>query len=429
MSKFNNPLSLILYLSISIFLSSKIIAKDIPIGHLVDFTGPTSSVGKPWGEGFIDTIKWINKNGGINNKKIKVDTVDYSYKAPRAVATYKRWKSRLKVIAVIGWGTADTEALMGTIARDKVPFFSGSYAGQLTDPTGKAPNSFKAAPYNFFYGPSYSDACRGLVSWALKDWRAKGNKGKPKYVHMGDNHPYPNAPKQACQEYAEEIGFEVLSVINYTLAPGDFTAQCLTLKQIQANYAYLANSANSTTSLLKACNTVGVNVQFMTNVWGVDVPVIKATGKAADGVIFAVRTNSVWGDKSPGMDIIKKISAVSGKEDIYRSVHYIAAVCTMLYMAEAMEMAMNEGNFTGENIRNAMYKKEGWVPKGSEGVCLPSTWKNDDHRGLMQVPIYKVKVNGLTDKKSVDELMSTKVIELLKEDEITLPRRPEWRGY
>ena len=101
----------------------------------------------------------------------------------------------------------------------------------------------------------------------------------------------------------------------------------------------------------------------------------------------------------------------------------------MLYMAEAMEMAMNEGNFTGESIRNAMYKKEGWVPKGSEGVCLPSTWKNDDHRGLMQVPIYKVKVNGLTDKKSVDELMSTKVIELLKEDEITLPRRPEWRGY
>ena len=26
---------------------------------------------------------------------------------------------------------------------------------------------------------------------------------------MGDNHPYPNAPKQACQEYAKELGFEV----------------------------------------------------------------------------------------------------------------------------------------------------------------------------------------------------------------------------
>ena len=175
--------------------------------------------------------------------------VDYSYKAPRAVATYKRWKSRLKITAVQGWGTADTEALMETIARDKVPFFSGSYAGQLTDPTGKAPKSFKAAPYNFFYGPSYSDACRGLISWALKDWKKKGHNSKPKFVHMGDNHPYPNAPKQACQEYAEEIGFEVMAVINYTLAPGDFTAQCLTLKQIKANYAYLANSSKKFASM------------------------------------------------------------------------------------------------------------------------------------------------------------------------------------
>ncbi len=415
---------------IFIFFSTKIlISKDIPIGQLVDFTGPTSSVGKPFGQGHIDAIKWINKNGGINERKIRLETVDYSYKAPRAVATYKRWKSRLKVITIIGWGTADTEALMETIARDKIPFFSGSYAGQLTDPTGKAPNSFKAAPFNFFYGPSYSDACRGLISWALKDWKNKGKLEKPKFVHMGDNHPYPNAPKEACQEYAEEIGFEVLSVINYTLAPGDFTAQCLTLKQIQANYAYLANSSNSTTALLKACKTVGAEVQFMTNVWGVDETVIKASGKAADGIVFAVRTSSVWGDENKAMELIKNVSSMSGKREEYRSVHYISAVCSMFYIAEAMKEAMKEGKLNGEGIRNAMYKKKNWVPEGLEGICLPSNWKNDDHRGLMEVPIYMVKVNGPTDKKDVDKLMKEKIIQLVKEDQVTLPRRPEWRGY
>ncbi len=427
MTKFFKKLLSITFLTF-IFTES-IFSKEIPIGQLVDFTGPTSSVGKPFGQGHIDAIKWINQNGGINNRKIRLETVDYSYKAPRAVATYKRWKSRLKVITVIGWGTADTEALMETIARDKIPFFSGSYAGQLTDPTGKAPNSFKAAPYNFFYGPSYSDACRGLITWALNDWKRKENSGQPKFVHMGDNHPYPNAPKQACQEYAEEIGFEVLSVINYTLAPGDFTAQCLTLKQIEANYAYLANSSNSTTALLKACDTVGAEVQFMTNVWGVDETVIKASGKAADGIVFAVRTNSVWGDNQEGMELIKNVSAMSGKSDQYRSVHYISAVCSMFYIAEAMKTAMTGGKLNGEGIRNAMYEKENWVPKGLGGVCLPSTWKNDDHRGLMEVPIYMVKVNGATDKKNVDQLMKEKVIQLVKEDQITLPRRAEWRGY
>ena len=420
---------LFLFLFFGLTYFKSIYSKDIPIGHLVDFTGPTSSVGKPYGMGFIDAIKYINENGGIKGKKIKVDTVDYSYKAPRAVATYKRFKSRLKIIAVIGWGTADTEALMETVARDKIPFYSGSYAGQLTDPTGQAPNSFKAAPYNFFYGPSYSDACRGLLTWALKDWKEKNQNARPKFVHMGDNHPYPNAPKQACQEYAKELGFEVLSVINYTLTPGDFTAQCLTLKQLGANYAYLANSSNSTTSILKSCNVVGVETQFLTNVWGVDEPVIKASGMAANGIIYAMRTNSIWGDESKGMDLLKEVAKYSGKKDSYKSVHYISAVCTMFYMAEAMELAMESENFSGEGIKKAMYQKENWVPRGLEGVCLPSTWKEDDHRGLMDVPIFKVKVNGSTEKKNVNELMKNKVIELIKVDQIRLPRRPEWRGY
>ena len=167
----------------------------------------------------------------------------------------------------------------------------------------------------------------------------------------------------------------------------------------------------------------------MTNVWGVDEPVIKASGKAADGIVFVVRTNSVWGDNNKGMDLVKKVSEFSGAKNSYKSVHYISAICTMFYIAEAMEQAMFDDDFNGKGIRNAMYKKENWVPKGLEDVCLPSTWKEDDHRGLMEVPIYKVKVNGTTEKLNINELMSKKIIQLVKLDQITLPRRQEWRGY
>jgi branched-chain amino acid transport system substrate-binding protein len=129
------------------------------------------------------------------------------------------------------------------------------------------------------------------------------------------------------------------------------------------------------------------------------------------------------------MDLIKKVSEFSGVKNSYKSVHYISAICTMFYIAEAMEQAMSDDDFNGEGIRNAMYKKEKWVPKGLEDVCLPSTWKEDDHRGLMEVPIYKVKVNGNTEELNINELMSKKIIELVKVDQITLPRRQEWRGY
>jgi len=49
----------------------------------------------------------------------------------------------------------------------------------------------------------------------------------------------------------------------FALTPGDYSAQCLSLKSAGANYAYLGNTAASDISVLKACKVAGVDVQFM----------------------------------------------------------------------------------------------------------------------------------------------------------------------
>jgi len=36
---------------------------QIPIGHLADYSGGTSEVGTPYGQGVADTFAWVNKNG------------------------------------------------------------------------------------------------------------------------------------------------------------------------------------------------------------------------------------------------------------------------------------------------------------------------------------------------------------------------------
>ena len=59
-----------------------------------------------------------------------------AYQVPRAIALYKKWSGGDKVAAIMGWGTADTEALTGFLAQDKIPDISGSYAAALTDPEG-----------------------------------------------------------------------------------------------------------------------------------------------------------------------------------------------------------------------------------------------------------------------------------------------------
>ena len=320
---------------------------------------------------------------------------------PRAIALYKKWSAPdNKVAAIMGWGTADTEALTGFLAQDKIPDVSGSYAAALTDPEGTSGKA-KPAPYNFFYGPSYSDALRAELTWAAEDWKAKGKSGKPKFVHMGANHPYPNAPKAAGEAIATELGFEVLPPLVFALAPGDYSAQCLSLKSAGANYAYLGNTAASNISVMKACKTAGVDVQFLCNVWGMDENAAKTAGDAADGVIFPLRTAVGWGGNAPGMKTVMEISKMSDPSGkVYRPVHYIAAICSSLYMKEALDWAAKNGGATGENVAKGFYQKKDWVPAGMEGVCNPSTWTEKDHRPTTKVDLYRSKVTGRDRRRS-----------------------------
>ena len=65
--------------------STQAAAAQIAIGHLVDYSGPTADV-VPYGQGVSDALAWINKRGGLNGQMLNVDTVDYGYQVPRALA-------------------------------------------------------------------------------------------------------------------------------------------------------------------------------------------------------------------------------------------------------------------------------------------------------------------------------------------------------
>lgn len=383
---------------------------SVLVGHLVDYTGPTSFVGGHYGPGVADAVKYINDNGGIDGTMIELDTVDYSYKVPEAIATYKRWTSR-DMVFLQGWGTGDTEALISFVAKDQIPVMSASYSAHLTDPKGSNPETKKPAPYNFFYGPSYSDACRALAQWAASDAEARGIEN-PTFIHTGDNHPYPNAPKEACAEYAAELGLTVANPVVVPLAPGDFKAQCLTIKESGAQYVYMGNLGGSVVSLLKSCSTVGVEAAYMGNPWAGDYLTIEA----AEAEIIFPSSTPFYGQDVPGMATVEAIVANGdGMGDKKVTHHYIRGICTAFLMKEAMEWAKSNGGLTGENIRNGFYQKEDWVPAGLDGVCLPSTWTDTDHRGLMTVAINRGNV--VDGEVQIERIAET-----------VLPRRDEWLG-
>src|SRR3982074_3460901 len=100
---------------------------QIAIGHLADYSGGTSDVGTPYGQAVADTFAWVNKNGGVGGKQLNVDTNDYGYQVPKAIALSKKGSGADKRAGLMGWGTADTEALTGFLAQDQIPDISASY--------------------------------------------------------------------------------------------------------------------------------------------------------------------------------------------------------------------------------------------------------------------------------------------------------------
>ncbi|MEQ1650325.1 MAG: ABC transporter substrate-binding protein, partial [Hyphomicrobiaceae bacterium] len=287
----------------------------------------------------------------------------------------------------------------------------------------------KAAPYNFFIAPSYSDGNRALIMWAADDWKKKGGQGKPKYIHMGDNHPYPLAPKEAGEELAGQMGFDVLPSIQYALAGGDFKAQCLALQSSGANYAFLANTTGANIALLRSCATVGTKVQFMANIWGMDESGMKAAGAAANDLVW-VLAQSPWGSKVPGMKVFNEISKMSdptGKA--YRPLPYALGACHVLVMAEAMKIADKAGKLNGPGIKDALENMKDFVPYGTTGMCAAATWTKTDHRSVDQVNVARAKVGGATETGDVSELIEKGVLKIEQIATIKVDRKPEWQGY
>ncbi|GAA4330843.1 ABC transporter substrate-binding protein [Variovorax defluvii] len=375
-------------------------AQSIFIGILDDVTGATSQVGRELADAKADTIRWINANGGVNGKKIEFEAVDYAYKAPAAIASYKKWMSQpVKPIAIYGYGTADTEALSGFVNADKVVYLSHSFSALLSDPTGASKRVEKPTPYNFYHGATYSDGCRAGVKHFMDQWKREGMAGKPKFAFMGDNHPFANSPKDACIAYANELGYEVIAPIQYSMRPGDFKAQCLTLKESGAQVAYMGNTGDSNVSLMKSCSTVGVAAKFYSNAWGYSEQVMDAVGPAGAGAIAPFAATPWNMSDGPGA---KTVSEISGGKP--RTAYYAAAVCSLMYLREALAWADTNGGIKPENVTRGMYQKKDWVPKGMEGVCAPATWTETDHRSVSTVALWEglIKDGKATWKKAGD---------------------------
>jgi branched-chain amino acid transport system substrate-binding protein len=360
-------------------------AAQVKVGALNDVTGATSDVGKDYALGISDAIHYVNDQGGVNGKKIKLYQFDYGYRIPEALTKYKLFK-RLGAVAVLGWGTGDTEALSPTITKDKMPYVSASYSAHLTDP--------KKTPYNLFAATDYSTNARAAITaWFDKKWPKHPDYGKrkPRFVtsyHFA--HPYCSAPIKAIKDQATILGFEIGPDQNVTLTAIDTKSQVLAMKDFKADLVWHGNTTMSVSATVRDAFALGLGADHIVNNWGFDENLPRLAGKASEGVMGAT-VCEFFGNNVKNMDIVidyaKKYNPGVPLEK--RLVRSIQAWANVLALWEAMNRADAAGDLTGPGI----LKKGFETLKGYDiGLSVPPlTYTPTDHRIAGQVPIYEIK--------------------------------------
>jgi branched-chain amino acid transport system substrate-binding protein len=366
-------------------------AEEVKLGAIMDITGATSDVGKDYALAVREAIQYCNDQGGVNGKPIKLFLYDYGYRIPEAITTYKRVKNFDKVLAVLGWGTGDTEALSPIVTKDKMPYVSASYSAHLTDP--------KKTPYNLFFSADYSTNARGcLTAWynniwmkdpAYKDRREKGEKPRFMCFYMFAA-PYCSAPIKAVKDQAQLLGFEIGEDQDVALTALDTKSQVLSAAKFKPDVIWHGNTVMSVATALKDLYAQNLGNWNIIDNWGFDENLPRLAGEAAKNAIGATPC-AFFGEQVKLMDQVmayaQKINPNVPKEQ--RLIHSIQAWADVILLWEAMKRADKAGKLTGEGIMQAGF--ESFKDYDFGLGAPPVTFTKDDHRptSIAQVYIYK----------------------------------------
>jgi branched-chain amino acid transport system substrate-binding protein len=375
---------------------STTIAAEVVVGSLNDMTGATSDVGKDYALGIAEAINYVNDTGGINGKPIKLIQFDYGYRVPEALTKYKLFK-RMNAVAVLGWGTGDTEALAPTVTADKMPYVSASYSGHLTDP--------KKTPYNLFAATDYSSNARAAITaWFDTRWskHADFGKRKPRFAcSFMFASPYASAPIKAIKDQATILGFDVGPDQDVSLFAVDAKSQVLALKEFKPDLVWHGNTTMSVAATLRDAYALGLGADHILNNWALDENLPKLAAEASEKVMGAA-VCAFYGENVPMMDKVvaygQKFNPGVPKDK--RLIRSIQAWANVLALAEAMKRADKAGGLTGENIL-----KKGFESFKNVDVGLrvpPLTYLPTDHRVAGKVPIYEVQKGKIQHLATVD---------------------------
>ena len=347
--------------------------KEVVIGATTPLSGPAAA----WGTTALGAEAWakyVNEQGGVHGRKIRVELKDDGYNPGRSVANLNDMKD--SVFALVGLlGTAVLNANKDNIAEAKLPTI-----WPYGNPQIFAKQPREKLKYVFMVYPDYGDEGEFLVQQAVKLEKAK------KVAVFFQNDDYGKGGLEGVKRGVKGLGgaVSIAAEVSYEVADRELGTHALKIKDSGADTVVFYSTVTHGANLIKEMAKVGYRPKiFAAFPLGDRHTMFRLLGDLWEGAYYNV-TGAVPGE--PEADRIIEILLKQEPKFKGRESFALAGAVGMMAVVEGLKRAGR--NLTRDSFVEAMESIKNWTP---EKLTAPITWGPNRRHGLNPIRLMRAK--------------------------------------
>ena len=366
-------------------------AQDQFFPVLVYRTGAYAANGNPWANGYVDYLKLINAQGGINGVKLTYEECEFGYATDRGVECYERLKGKNATLFQ-SLSTGVTFALTDKATVDKIPLITAGY-GRSESQDGSV------FTWNFpLLGSYWVGADVAIQHIGKQEGGLDKLKGK-KIALVYHDSPFGKEPIPLLQERAKMHGFE-LQLLPVAHPGVEQKATWLQIRRDRPDHVLLWGWGVMNSTAIKEAQATGYPREKMLGIWWAGAePDVKDVGAGAKGYSALTLQHGA----EPNSKVVKDMLAMvhdkgqgTGPKEEVDSVLYMRGLISAMLGVEGVRQAQERYGkgkvMTGEQVRwgleNLNLDQGKLDAMGFAGVMRPVQTSCTDHMGSSWVRVH-----------------------------------------
>ena len=346
---------------------------EILIGNIQDLSGPMKELGAVLPAGSNLYFQYINEEGGVHGRQIKMIVEDHQYNPQKAVVAAKKLIEKDQVFCLYNViGTSPCEAIRPILAETGTPLIApATQSGTMSD------MSRPASDLIFHTDTGYDKQTRILVDHIL----SQDANAKIGLIYQDDDYGE-NVLKGAAE--AEKVTGTSIQKEAYQRGATDFAGQVGNLIKGGVGHVIIAGVVKEPIIVMKTAAAMGFSPQFYGTSPTMDHRVALAAGPAGEGFIASNFAN-LWNSDAPGAVHYRELCAKYEVPEAYMGMYHFYGFITAKVLVEGLERAGK--NPTRKRLVNGLETLKNW----DSGAFPPITYNSNDHAGTESVVLVQVK--------------------------------------